>query len=87
MPKSLGGAEGCVLEDGVKPECKARTTLVAEHRFESGSVSPTSAGPLHTLHLVFRMPLTVFLVLNLVILFAAAADEFGLWLSESDSSV
>jgi len=30
MPKSVGGAEGCLLGDGVKPESKGRTTLVAE---------------------------------------------------------
>ena len=87
MPKSVGGAEGCLLGDGVKPESKARTTLVAELGFESGSGSLRPARPLHTLCPVFRMLLPGFLVLNLVILFAAAADDSGLWPSESDSSV
>jgi len=34
MPKSVGEAEGCLPGDDVKPESKARTTLVAELRFE-----------------------------------------------------
>jgi len=44
MPKSVGGAEGCLLRDGVKPESQARMTLVAQLRFESGSSSSTLAG-------------------------------------------
>jgi len=87
MPKSVVGAEGCLLEDGVKPESKARMTLVAELWFESGSGLSTSAGPLHPLCPAFRMVLPVFLVLHLVILFAAAVDDSGWWLSESDPSL
>jgi len=87
MPKSVEGAEGCLVGDGVKLEAKARTTLVAELWFKSGSGSSMSAGPLRTLCLVFRMLLPVFLVLNLVILFAAAVDDLGWWPSESDSSL
>jgi len=68
----------------MKPESKAHTTLLAELRFESGSGSSTSAGLLCTLYAVFRMLLPVFLVLNLVILLAAAADNSGWWPSESD---
>ena len=70
----------------MKPESKARMTLVSELQFESGSGSLTSAGPLRTLSPVFRMLLLVFLVLNLVILFAAAADDSGWWSCESDAS-
>jgi len=87
MSKSVGGAEGCLLEDGVKSKYKAHRTLVAELRFESGSSSSTSAGLLRPLCLVFHMLLLVFLELNLVILFVAAADDSGRWLSESDSSL
>jgi len=75
MPKSVGGAEGCLLEDGVKPECKARTTLVAELRFYSRYISLTSVRLLRTLCPDFRMLLPVFLLLNLVILFGAAVDD------------
>jgi len=87
MPKSVGGAEGCLLGDGVKPESKARTTLVAELRFQCGFGSLTSAGLLCTLCPLIRMLLTVFLVLNLVIFFKAVAADLGWWPSESDSSV
>ena len=77
MTRSVGGAEVCLLEDGVKPESKARTTLVAELQFESASGSSMSATPLRTLCPVFHMLLPVFLVLNLVILVVAAADDSG----------
>ena len=87
MPKSVEGAEGCLLEDGVKPESKAGTTLVAELRFECGSGSFMSTAPLPTRCLVFGMLLAVFLVLNQVILFAAAADDWGGWPSKSNSSL
>jgi len=87
MPMSVGGAEGCLLADGVKLESMACTTLVAALQFESGSGSSTSAGPLHTLYPVFGMLLLGLLVLNLVIHFAAAADGSGWWPSESDSSL
>ena len=88
MPKSAGGAESCLLGDSMKLKSKACTTLVAELRLESGSGSLTSAGPLRTLRLVFRMLLPVVMVLNLVmILFAAAADDLGWWPSESDLSL
>jgi len=63
--------------DCVKPESKVRTTVVAKLHFESGSGSSTSARPLRTLYLVFHMLLPVFLVLNLVFLLAAAADDSG----------
>jgi len=49
MAKSVGEAEGCLLVDGVKPESKAQTTLVAELRFYYSSSSPRSAVPLRTL--------------------------------------
>jgi len=62
-------------------------TSVAEQRFQLGSSSLTSAGPLRSLCPVLRMLLPFFLVLNLVILFAAAADDLGWWPSESDSSL
>jgi len=71
----------------VKPESKARTTLVAKLRLESGSGSSMFARPLHTHCPVFCILLLVFLELNLVILFAAAADDSGWWPSESDSSL
>jgi len=53
MSNSVGGAEGCLLGDGVKLESKARTTLVAELQFESGSCLSMPPRPLHTLCLVF----------------------------------
>jgi len=85
MPKLVGGAEDYLPEDGVKPESKARTALVAKLWFESDSGSLTSTRALRTLCPVFRIMLLVFLVLNQVILFAAAADDLGWWPSESDS--
>ena len=45
MPKSLGGAQGCLLGHGLKLESKARPRfkLVAELWFEYGSGSLTPA--------------------------------------------
>jgi len=83
---SVGEAEDCLLGDGLKAESKACTTLVANLRFESGSGSSTTARPLRTLCLVFRMLLLVFSVLNLVTLFAAGADNLGWGPSGSDLS-
>jgi len=86
IPKPVGGADGRLLEDGAKPESKARTALVAERRLESRSCSATSTGPQHTLCPVFRMMLPVFLVLYQVILFVAVADNSAWLPSVSDSS-
>ena len=68
----------------MKPESRAGTTWVGEQQFESGSGLLTSSGPLCTLCLVFCMLLPVFLVLNLDILFGAAAEDLGSGPSESD---
>jgi len=87
MPKSVGGAEGCLVADGVKPVSKSHTTLLAELRFETGSESSTSAGSLRTLCTVFGMLSPAFMVLNPVILFAAPADNSGWWPPEPDSSL
>ena len=77
MPKSVVRAESCIPGDGVKPESKARTTLVAEMQFESDSGTWTSPGPLHNLCLVFRILPPVFLILTPAILFAAAPHDLG----------
>jgi len=77
MPKSAAGAEGCLLGDGVKPESMAGTTLVAKLQFESGTGSLTSARQLPTLCPVLHMLVPVLFVLNLLIPFAAAADDLG----------